>query len=98
MTVAVIFRSAALADIQQAYEWYESKRPGLGASFMAELGTTQSLIGTNPELFGKLRGDVRRAMLHRFPYAVFYVARSELVSVIAVMHHARNPKAWQGRG
>lgn len=64
---------------------------------MAEIGEAETLIEDNPELFGKIRGEVRRVILHKFPYGVFYIVRPELISVIAVMHHARDPKHWQGR-
>ena len=97
MTRRVIFRARALADINDAYGWYEEQRYGLGANFMAELEDVEARIGQNPELFQRVRGLVRRAMLHKFPYGVFYLAKPEFVSVIAVMHHARDPKHWQRR-
>ncbi|MDN5844387.1 MAG: type II toxin-antitoxin system RelE/ParE family toxin [Alcaligenaceae bacterium] len=97
MSLPVLFRAAALIDINEAYHWYEEKQKGLGAAFMAELGDAEALIGDNPELFRKVHGEVRRAILHKFPYGVFYVARPESVSVVAVMRHARNPKHWQDR-
>jgi plasmid stabilization system protein ParE len=71
VSLLVIFRSSALIDINEAYRWYEQQRPGLGASFMAELGEAEALIGDNPELFRKVRREVRRAMLHKFRYGVF---------------------------
>jgi plasmid stabilization system protein ParE len=64
---------------------------------MAELSEAEALIGENPELFRKVRGEARRVMLHKFPFGVFYIARSEFVSVVAVMHHARDPRHWQRR-
>ena len=64
---------------------------------MAELGKIEVLVGHNPELFQRVRGQVRRAMMHKFPYGFFYVAHPEFVSVIAVLHHARDPKHWQRR-
>lgn len=92
MSLPVIFRACAIIDIDEAYRWYEQKQPRLGVSFMAELGEAEALIRDNPEMFRKVRGEVRRAMLHKFPYGVFYITRPEFVSVVAVMHHARNPR------
>jgi plasmid stabilization system protein ParE len=97
VSLPVNFSSSALTDIDEAYRWYEQQQPGLGATFMAELGEVEGLIGAHPALFGKVRGEVRRAILHKFPYGIFYIVRSEFISVIAVMHHARHPKRWQGR-
>lgn len=95
MSRPVIFRSAAQRDIADACQWYEARQPGLGAAFLDEIGKVEQLISADPELFAAVRGEVRRAILHRFPYAVFYVVRPEFVSVVAVLHHARHPRAWQ---
>ena len=40
---------------------------------------------------------IRRAIVHRFPYGIFFVTHSEFINVIAVMHHARDPKHWRIR-
>jgi len=41
---------------------------------------------------------VRRTLLPRFPYGVFYTVKNDLVYVLAVIHHARQPRRWpQGR-
>ncbi|HET8899736.1 MAG TPA: type II toxin-antitoxin system RelE/ParE family toxin [Rhodanobacteraceae bacterium] len=97
MSVPVIFRAAAQQDIAEACRWHEARQPKLGAAFIDEIGKVEQLISTNPELFASVRGQVRRAIMHRFPYAVFYVVRPEFVSVVAVLHHARHPDTWHGR-
>ena len=40
---------------------------------------------------------VRRALIHRFPYCVFYIVIERKISVLAVMHAARNPEQWKAR-
>ncbi len=37
-----IFRSAAAADVEDAYAWYEDQRPGLGDEFAAEVTATRA--------------------------------------------------------
>lgn len=91
----IIFRSSAQCDLADAYRWYEEQQPGLGANFIDELDKVEHLISDNPELFAKVRGEVRRAILNKFPYGVFYVVHPDFISVIAVLHHARNPEAWR---
>lgn len=97
MGLPVIYRAAAQADAAEAYHWYEEKQQYLGTSFFAELGETEDLISDNPELYMKIRGEVRRAVIHKFPYSIFYIARSDFISVIAVMRHSRNPDLWRSR-
>jgi plasmid stabilization system protein ParE len=44
-----------------------------------------------------IRGQTRRALVRRFPYAVFYVLDPDVVAVTAVMHGRRDPRRWQER-
>ena len=40
---------------------------------------------------------VRRALIRRFPYGIYYAVDEELIEVIAVFHAKRDPKRWQDR-
>jgi len=44
-----------------------------------------------------VREAARRALLRRFPYAIYFVAGEELIAVIAVLHQHRRPEAWRAR-
>ena len=45
-------------------------------------------------MFPELLPGIRRTLLPRFPYGVFYAVRLDLVHVLAVIHNARDPKRW----
>jgi plasmid stabilization system protein ParE len=45
-------------------------------------------------MFARAHGEVRRAVVSRFPYAVFYRIEPKRVVVLAVLHMARDPKVW----
>jgi plasmid stabilization system protein ParE len=45
-------------------------------------------------MFAAVHGEVRRAILSNFPYAVFYRIEARRVVVLAVLHTARDPKLW----
>ena len=47
--------------------------------------------------FNVVAGDVRRALLHTFPYAIYLRVSDEMIVVLAVLHLRRNPKIWRGR-
>jgi plasmid stabilization system protein ParE len=93
----VIVRPAARADILAAYRWYETERNGLGTAFLKAIRSAMDTVGENPEVYAVVRGDIRRVNLHRFPYALFYRFRAELIIVIACMHGSRDPKQWESR-
>jgi plasmid stabilization system protein ParE len=97
MTLPVILRPVARREFDGAFDWYEQQRPGLGVEFVACVEEAFRQIARTPELRAKVRRNVRRAPVHRFPYSVYYTIEADRISVIAVFHSKRNPKVWQSR-
>lgn len=91
MTLPVIIRPEAELDLAAAQLWYEAKRSGLGAGFRASVGHGISLIGPYPMMFPVVLHGVRRILLVRFPYGVFYIPERERVVVLACIHAKRDP-------
>jgi plasmid stabilization system protein ParE len=85
-------------DIEAAFEWYEKEQAGLGIEFLDELRAAYASIVNGPFQYEQLRSNIRRALLKRFPYAVFFSVEDEVVVVLAVLHTARDPAEWQRRG
>jgi hypothetical protein len=54
-------------------------------------------IERNPQRYPKIRGEIRRALVQRFPHAVYYVADPDQPRVIACTHNRRHPRRWQSR-
>ena len=67
----VISEPPADFDVEAAFEWYENERRGLGMAFLDELRTTYHRIPDGPLKYQEVRGGIRRALLGRFPYAVY---------------------------
>ena len=88
----LVVRRDAESDIDSGYDWYEQQRDGLGPEFVEEISSTIAAIQSEPLRFPTIYGKLRRALVHRFPYGVFFVARSEAVVVVAVIHLARHPR------
>jgi toxin ParE1/3/4 len=97
VSLPIIFRPEALDDLAESFQWHEEQRSGLGAEFMAAVDAKLEQVQTGPKHFPRVRGLIRRAIVHRFPYGIFFVGHSEFINVIAVMHHARDPKHWRRR-
>ena len=97
MTPRFIVRPLAEIDVAEAFDWYEQRSPGLGMEFLRAVDDTFAIIARTPQLFPQLQKNVRRARLRRFPYGVFFVARPDLISVLAVMHAHRDPRRWLSR-
>lgn len=93
----VVFRRQARREFDEAGDWYEQERAGLGLEFLAEIERLIQRIASTPEQFPILYRDVRKAVARRFPFCVYFRERNQHVVVLAVFHSARNPAAWQQR-
>jgi plasmid stabilization system protein ParE len=94
----VVVRPAAAADIDDAYRWYESQRPGLGEEFLAALRSTRDRLLEHPESYPVLHRNTRRALIpERFPYGLFSRIYGDTIVVVACMHAKRDPRRWQRR-
>lgn len=84
MTRRVILVSRAEQDIRSAFEWYAAQRSGLGDEFFVAVRSLLETVSRFPESNPILYRNVRRAVVSRFPYLVFYVVRPAVVTVLAV--------------
>ncbi len=94
----VSFRSEAASDVLLAREWYDGQRPGLGDDFVRSLEHVIDLMSGLPEAFPEIAVGLRRALLGRFPYAVYYRLNGDVLEVIACLHTRRSPSRWRSRG
>ena len=93
----VRLRPVALEELAQAWGWYESRREGLGDEFRACVDVGIAAIARTPLGCAEVRGDARRKVLRRFPYALIYLVEPEHVEVVAIFHTSREPVAWEER-
>lgn len=97
MSRNVVFRPEARAEMAEAFDWYEERRGGLGHDFAARVDDAIGLIVQTPEAFQRVHGDVRRALVRRFPHGVFYLIEEDAIVVLAVFHARRDPADWKPR-
>jgi plasmid stabilization system protein ParE len=97
MAVKLIFVQEAQQDIEEAYGWFEEQRIGLGEDFLSCVDACIQNICRIPELYPKIHEDYRRALVRRFPYAVFYEYTEAKVVVYSIFHTSQNPQKWRIR-
>jgi plasmid stabilization system protein ParE len=93
----VNFRQDAETDVADAAAWYENQSAGLGGEFLDEILATCNSIAENPQMYPILYRDTRRAVIHKFPFGLYYRVENNLVTIVAVMHGSRDPNKWQKR-
>jgi len=84
-------------DVEAAFAWYENERADLGLEFLDELRATYNRIADGPLKYQLTRSGIRRALLRRFPYAVYFAVEGDVLVVLAVLHASRDPAEWQRR-
>jgi plasmid stabilization system protein ParE len=84
-------------DLDDAHLWYHRQAPRLAANFLAAVQGSSASIQRHPEAYALVDPTMRRALVRRFPYAIFYEVGGTEIVVYAVFHGARDPRAWKRR-
>ncbi len=69
------FSGRAVREVGEAHEWYEAQSQGLGSEYEAALELQLRRLEQAPLLYTEVLSGIRRTLLPRFPYGVFYTVR-----------------------
>lgn len=94
---SVVLSGDAEIDIMEGYLWYEEQESGLGEKFLNEIDQAFVKIVNHPTFFHFEKKGLRCYVLKQFPYKVLYLLDDELIKIMSVFHHSRNPTDWQMR-
>ncbi|MBI3755526.1 MAG: type II toxin-antitoxin system RelE/ParE family toxin [Deltaproteobacteria bacterium] len=90
----IIFSKYARQELDDATRYYEIEYQGLGKRFREEVRKAAKRISEYPEAWSVERGDVRKCILHKFPYKLLYSVEINHIFIIAVAHQHRKPDYW----
>jgi len=90
-------RRAAEFDVAAAQIWHETQRTGLGAEFHFEFSQVIARPSETPLIYSAVYRDVRRAVVHRFPYLIWYRVLDKDVMVLACTHGRQDPDKVSSR-
>jgi toxin ParE1/3/4 len=83
MAYRLTVSARAVREIGEAYERYEEQVPGLGQDFIEAIEALFEVIVQSPQLYVETQRGVRRALLSRFPYGVFYATKGDFCPSLA---------------
>lgn len=92
MNRRLAFTSRASADVEEAFAWYEAHRVGLGADFQTELTRVLQLLEAMPEAGPVVHRDLRRLLVKRFPFALYYRLTETAIEIRGCLHQRRDPR------
>lgn len=98
MSFTLTITSKAQNDVSKAYDWYEDKVTGLGSEFIKNVDDRIKHIARDPQHFQLVYGNsVKRALVSRFPFAIYFVEQDSSLIVFAILHQRVNPSRWKTR-
>jgi plasmid stabilization system protein ParE len=91
------FHPEASAEFEGAVAYYEERQTGLGLDLALEVQAAIQNIVAFPHAWPVIEGEIRRCLVHRFPYGILYAIEPTEIWVLAVMHLRRDPDYWKHR-
>ncbi len=84
----------ARLELITAKEFYELGQSGLGVRFENEIKQALLRIQQYPKAWSSERKEIRRYLVHRFPYKILYSIQKEIIVILAFAHLHRKPDYW----
>jgi toxin ParE1/3/4 len=97
VSLSIRFLPEARTEFDDAADWYELRRVGLGQDYIVSVRRVLDRISANPQIYATVYGPVRKASVNRFPYVILYREEPGEVVVISVFHTSREPSIWKTR-
>ena len=89
MTFELVVEPSAARDIADADA--HDAQFGKADAFLSAIDHIFEQLATRPLMYPGVHGDIRRALLRRFPFSVFFIEEGPRIFVIAVHHQRRDP-------
>jgi plasmid stabilization system protein ParE len=95
--MGVKYHEAAEQELLHTIGYLELQAAGLGRHFLADVQKAEELMVQFPESGAEILTGIRRRMLRKFPYSLYYIREHGDLLILAVAHHRRRPGYWVGR-
>lgn len=92
MNYEVVLQSDAIIDIQDAFDWYENQRSGLGYELIEEIEEGLERLSRNPQHYSATSEKYRKLRIKRFPYLIIFEIEEIKVIINAVRRVSQEPK------
>ena len=87
----VILSEYAVRELEDAVNYLELEFEGLGQRLKTEVKLALRRLVRHPRAWSIERGEIRKCLLHKFPYKILYSIEADHIFVIAIAHQHRKP-------
>ena len=91
------FHPEAEIELVEEAAYCELQVPGLGERFEAEVRRATKFLLEHPEIGHPADAHLRKFVLNRFPFTLYYSVASDILRIEVVAHQSRRPGYWQSR-
>ena len=90
MAFELIIKPIVFDDAEEAINYYEQKLKGLGNRFYNSLLASLEEIQNSPLNYTYIKKPVRRHIVSKFPYKIYYLVSEQTIYVIGISHAKRS--------
>ncbi len=84
-------------DLDKSYEFYFKDSPKVADKFFRQINLSLERIRKNPQSFPIAHKEIRKLVLKKFPFVIYYRIFDTVIQIIAIFHTSRNPEIWSER-
>jgi toxin ParE1/3/4 len=95
----VLILAEAEHDLDDAFIWYELNQIGLGKRFFESVDESVQFLSENPFMFAEIYNGLRRSLIKKFPYGIYYkiILETKELQIVGIIHFGRNLKILKKR-
>ena len=93
----VIFHPEASDEMFESARFFDEKSAGLGSDFISAIQESTRRITQFPQSGPIEKWNIRKCLVHGFPFTLLYEVSQDLIFIVAVMHQHRRPGYWARR-
>jgi len=94
MNYKLQYSPEAKSELQESYDYYCSKSVRVGDNFLEKIEETVAFILRYPTMFPVTIRNIRKAVVHKFPYLILYFIEDENIFVLSIFHTKQDPQKW----
>lgn len=84
-------------DFDSSFGYYFKDNPKVANTFFRKINLGFEDIGRNPFAFSVIYKDVRKYVVQKFPFVIYYQIEKSTIKIVAIFHTSRNPEIWNDR-